>query len=179
VLFGDVTTFAIECDNIRFIQSDAYANFRFIAAGNRIGDFDDRVLLCGCVNWGLNSLNHCGQRYEEAFDGMSKSELYFIIHECLRNIEARCTVEKMGFDPSDLYHRFVLDDVGMSAFEDKVGVVLVETKSGYDRLIWSSYDESLVNEVTIPNGGYERAVRGFLTWMDGEFGVSAGPRQGS
>ncbi|MCC5670195.1 hypothetical protein LC653_42000 [Nostoc sp. CHAB 5784] len=68
----------------------------------------------------------------------------------------------------NIERRFHLDSFGMSSFSDKFNVILVETKSGKQRLIWRVLSEMKVYEVFLEPKSFEAVANQFLIWAESQ-----------
>lgn len=178
-IFGDKYSFAIECQVSRVLDEQTFAHFQLWAGGQSISDYEDEIILSVCRNYLLDFLQFAGNRYEPELDEKSKEEVFnLIFNSVVYTIPTGITTlnEMMAIynTPSDnaqtLYEnverRFHLDSFGMSSFSDKFNVILVETESGKQRLIWRVLSDIKIHEVFLEPNSFEAIAHQFLLWAE-------------
>ena len=154
MLFGNTTSFAIECSLESYRDGFILGHFRMWAAHLPIGDFTDTVAVQACVNWLCDVLQYAGQRTMPAFDPLESAEVLQTITD---------TVDRWDM-ASDWRQRFLLNDVGMSAF-DGLDIVLVERADHQQRVIWRERQTAKVHEALLAPGQFEQVSHAFLHWI--------------
>jgi hypothetical protein len=176
-LFGNKTIFAIECELSRAFTNPIYIHFRFWAGGENIGNYEDEIFLSTCISYLKEFMEFAGQRFEPELEGQSKEDIFRLIFDSVvftvppgMNIsEFICGGASFEENPMPRYKniekRFHLDAVGVSSF-DKFNIILVETLSGEERLIWRTLSDMELHEIVIPLKGFETVAKQFTSWVD-------------
>ncbi|NJL77642.1 MAG: hypothetical protein HC836_35470 [Richelia sp. RM2_1_2] len=184
-IFGDISIFAIECQVSRLLEERVYANFQIWVGGKSIGDYEDEIMLYSCMSYLSDFLKFTGNRYEPDLDEKSKEEVFQIIFD---SVVYTLPVGKnwneifTNYNPSnedaqppyeDIQRRFHLDSFGMSSFSDKFNLILVETKTGKQRLIWRAISDMKVHEQILEPGSFEAVANQFLLWAESQISLEA------
>lgn len=179
IFFGERAIFAIECNIARIINKHIYINFQYWADGKNIGDFNAEIDLSSCRKRMSRFLKMSHQRYEQKLEGKTKEEILGLIYDSViltipegTNLDEILSdrtyvVEDISVDIEDIEERFHLDSIGSSSFDDEFSVVLLETKLGYDRLIWRVISSMDIFEAAIPSQKFDIVSQEFLDWADG------------
>lgn len=173
-IFGDKSLFAIEYENSHEHNSPIYIHFRFWAGGQEIGDYEDIIYLSDCLCYLSDFLKLSRQRYEPELEQKSKEDIFKIIYDAfiitlpdqirlediLSNnlVVQECDPQK--FD--NIQERFYLDSIGMSSFQDKFNVILIEDSLGNERLIWRTLSNMKIYEIHLPSKTFETVANDFL-----------------
>lgn len=179
-IFGDKYSFAIECQVSRVLDGQTFAHFQLWAGGESIGDYEDEIVLSTCIRYLLDFLQFTGNRYEPDLDEKSKQEVFKSIFDSVvytipvgittfNEIGAIYTLsDKAQLLYENVERRFHLDSLGMSSFSDKFNVIIVETKSGKQRLIWRGLSDMKVHEVFLEQKSFEAIANQFLLWAESQ-----------
>lgn len=178
-IFGNKYNFAIECQVSRVLDGQPYAYLRLWAVGKSIGDYEDEIVLSICMRYLLDFLQFTGNRYEPDLDKKSKEEVFQLIFDSvvytiptgittLSELIASYTPPNNNAQPlyENIERRFHLDSFGMSSFLDKFNLILVETQSGKQRLIWRVISEMKVYEALLEPKTFEATANQFLLWAE-------------
>jgi hypothetical protein len=183
MVFGDKKTFAIECTPTASLDSTVYGHFLFWAANSVLGDPEQEALLRACVTYLAQSLQFQGKRHEPEFDNLTAEQLFAVLYDSMMYYPPPGTLpaewlndasaEEFRAPPYDwaARDRFHLDHVGMSSFADNIGIILVETFDGQQRLIWRNLNDWQVGEVILKRGQFEQTAHMFLDWIAEAHGI--------
>lgn len=177
MLFGDVATFAIECEvTVRFDARWTFGHFRMWAAGQSVGDYGDSADLRGCLNWLVDAVSSVDARCEPTLDDRSKVEVFQLVYDPFMvaipkgvpfwDIEfPEETDERVSARSAypDAMNRFHLDHVGMSSFE-KWSVLLIERGDGGQRLLWRRISDTEIGECVLRPNCFEDVASEFIDW---------------
>jgi len=88
-------------------------------------------------------------------------------------IIATCNSSSDNTQPpyEDILRRFHLDSFGMSSFSDKFNLILVETKSGNQRLIWRAISDMELHEQILEPGSFEAIANQFSLWAESQISL--------
>jgi len=181
-IFGDQSIFAIECQVSRLLEKRVYTHFQVWVGGKPIGDYEDEIMLYSCMSYLSEFLKFTGNRYEPELDEKSKEEVFKMIFD---SVVYTLPVEKTWneifaiYNPSDgiqppyedIMRRFHLDSFGMSSFSDKFNLILVETQSGKQRLIWRAISDMELHEQILEPKGFEAIANQFLLWAESQISL--------
>ncbi len=162
-IFGNKSFFAIEYEKTRVIDKYIYINFRFWAGGQEIGDYEDEIYLHTCLSYLSDFLKLSDQRYEPELEQKNKDDVFQIIYDVMfveppEDVDSNFFYRKVA----DLGTRFHLDSIGSSSFDDKFNIILIDTSSGYERLIWRTLSDMEIHEITLPPKTFETVANQFL-----------------
>jgi hypothetical protein len=144
------------------------------AKENSIGDYEDEIFLTSCVAYLEDFLSFSGQRYEPDLDQKSKEEIFELVYDSvIFTLPARFTIGELlnhnfssdrgSITPyENVQERFHLDSIGMSSFQDKFNIILVENILGEEKLIWRTISDMQIREVTLPAKCFEDVANQFL-----------------
>jgi hypothetical protein len=173
-IFGDKSLFAIEYEESCIISSSIYINFQFWIGGERIGDYEDEISLSSCLSYLSDFLKFSAQRYEFDLDQMDKEEIFKTIydsivltipdHVSIDEILSGEYIIEIPITPrfENIQERFHLDSIGMSAFQDKFSIILVETELKFGRIIWRKIADMKIREVILPPNYFESVANQFI-----------------
>lgn len=173
-IFGDKSIFAIDCEESRVISGSTYINFQFWSGGIRIGDYEDEISLSSCLGYFSDFLSFSGQRYEPDLDKMDKEDVFKAIydsivftipdHVSMGEVLSGEYVMEIPVTPKfeNIQERFHLDSIGMSSFQDKFSIILIETESRFERLIWRKITDMKIQEVILPPNYFETISKQFI-----------------
>jgi hypothetical protein len=180
MLFGNKSTFAIESELSRREPGWLFAHFRLWANHHAIGDFTENAVLRGCVEYlaeflGAENLAFdarlVDKPIEEVFKCVFEQEIITCYpNETLDDAYERWSVEfkSTACIIENARNRFHLDSAGMSAFMDKVNVILVDNGDGRGRLIWRELQTMQLQEAWFPLTAFFEASNQFLAWGNSE-----------
>ena len=185
-IFGTKSIFAIECQVSRVLDGQVYAHLRLWVGGKPLGDYEDEIVLYSCISYLSDFLKFTGNRYEPDLDEKSKEEVFNIIFDSVvytvpDGITTWSEIVSI-YNPSnddtqppyeDIENRFHLDSFGMSSFSDKFNVILVETKSGKQRLIWRAISDMKVHEQILGSRIFESVANQFISWAEAQINLEA------
>lgn len=177
MLFGDISTFAIECEvTDRVDERWSFGHFRMWSAGQSIGDYGDSADLRGCLNWLVDSVSGAGARREPSLDDRSKDEIFRLVYDPFmvtfpegvqfRDYEQPEETDEMVTARSaypDARNRFHIDHVGMSSFSNW-SVILIERGDGAQRLLWRRIRDSEIGECVLGPNCFEAVASEFIEW---------------
>lgn len=184
-IFGDKYSFAIESQVSRVLDERVYIHFQVWVGGKPIGDYEDEIMLYSCISYLSDFLKFTGNRYEPDLDKKSKKEVFQIIFDSVvYTLPAGKTWNEIfaNYNPSnedtqppyeDIQRRFHLDSFGMSSFSDKFNLILVETKSGKQRLIWRAISDMELHEQILEPRSFEAIANQFLLWAESQIRLEA------
>lgn len=168
-VFGSKTSFAIETAATKPADLPArrgivFGHICFWAAGLRVGDYEQSVVLGAPASMLGAKLAFQGGRKDDLVDGKSKEDALALIHAALYELESEGE-EKTYAECIRLLERFEKFDICTNSSEafDGIFAVLVDTNDG-SRFIWQDYETRDVQEVSLAVGEYEDALRCFLNW---------------
>jgi hypothetical protein len=180
MLFGNKSTFAIESELSRQEPGWVFTHFRLWANHHPIGDFTENAVLRDCVghlaefvtkeNVALDA-RLVDKPMEEVFKCVFEQEMITCYpNETLDDAYERWSKE---IKPAtciieNARARFHLDYVGMSAFMDKVNVILVDNGDGNGRLIWRELQSMQLQEAWFPLAAFFEASNQFLEWANSQ-----------
>ncbi|RUR81868.1 Imm42 family immunity protein [Chlorogloeopsis fritschii PCC 9212] len=180
-IFGDKSSFAIECQVSRVIDGQTFAHLRLWVGGKPIGDYEDEIVLSSCISYLLDFLKFTGDRYEPNLDEKSKEEVFQLIFDSvvytiptgITTLSEIVSIYNSSNDKAQLLYenierRFHLDSFGMSSFSDKFNLILVETKSGKQRLIWRALSDMKIHEALLEPKSFEAIANQFLVWAESQ-----------
>jgi hypothetical protein len=164
--FGDISSFAIECEIFRehnFRSTEPFGHISMWAGGVRIGHFDDVVMLSPVAdaftafgeNPGRRGMQHvfpdnAGDAFKTAFEaifGRDKRD----------PIQVKADYRK--FNP------FLVCPNGSEAFDGWIAILVEGTDS--DRFIWKD-PEGKVHEVGLESNQLNLVIRNFSQWLDSQ-----------
>jgi hypothetical protein len=178
-IFGDKSLFAIECEKSCVINNFTYINFQFWIGDEKVGDYEDEISLSSCLSYFLDFLKFSGQRHELELDQMLKEDVFRVIYESIIltipenvNIEEILSGEYVIENPvtpkfENIQERFHLDSIGMSSFQDKFSIILVETELGFERIIWRKIASMKIREIILPPHYFETVANQFIFSFSG------------
>jgi Immunity protein 42 len=179
MLFGDPSVFAIECEIIDKIDKWVFADFRFWAVSEPIGDYDDSMDLLGGVYYLKESIKCAEYRHAHVFNDLSKEEIFRIVFDSIMiTVPKGESIRSLPLEPdlpydydsslaqSKMRSGCHLDAVGMSSFCDKWNIILVENSNLWQRLIWRNLDTMELKEALFPPNRFEQVAQSFLDWID-------------
>lgn len=152
-----------------------YAHFCFWIKGERIGDFEDVVILSTTVKYLEMFLKHydrrtigglCARSKEDIFNYIHESVMFTVsphekLHESLDSAKDELFNEYS--DSSLLRERFHLDDVGGAAFMDKYNIILFnDTSMQSQRLIWRNLCDMKIHEFSLTENHFDQVAIQFL-----------------
>lgn len=175
MIFGNVESFAIECQLVEPSGRDIYAHFRLWINGQSIGDYEESVFLKASLNWLIQFMQYSNDRCEPSLEWKDKVEVFRLIFDSVMlTVPQGLTVSDIINDTSysdtaspdypNARERFHLDQVGMSSFSDKWNVILVENNDSSHRLIWRNLQDMQMQEAVIPPDCFEKAATQFIEW---------------
>jgi hypothetical protein len=167
MLFGSKDNFAIESSINYSSKSDDYT-FGSISAwiGNcQIGEPSGTVILEIPVNYFKDSLEDCGNRSSDVFEGMNYLEIFDFLDVVLWGkdqnfIERHSSAEIIEFEKKySKYNIFA----GISEAFDGEAVFLVETEM-MEVFIWQDFLTKEIKKHNVAVGTYKSVVKAFLDW---------------
>jgi Immunity protein 42 len=173
-IFGDKSLFAIEYEHSCGHNSHTYIHFRFWAGGQEIGDYEDIIYLSDCLCYLSDFLKLSNQRYEPELEQKSREDIFRIIYDsCMVTLPDQIRLEDIlsnnlvtqESNPqkfNNIQERFHLDSIGMSSFQDRFNIILIEDRSGNQRLIWRTLSDMKIYEVNLPFKTFETVANQFL-----------------
>jgi predicted house-cleaning noncanonical NTP pyrophosphatase (MazG superfamily) len=180
-IFGDKSSFAIECQISRVLNGQTYAHLRLWVGGKPIGDYEDEIILSSCISYLSDFLKFTGNRYEPDLDEKSKEEVFQLIFDSvvdtiptgITTLSEMVSIYNSSNDNAqplydNIERRFHLDSFGMSSFSDKFNLILVETKSGKQRLIWRTLSDMEIHEALLKPKSFEAIANQFLVWAESQ-----------
>ena len=153
VILGDKRKFAIEWEVEAISDTGTIlGKYCFWSNQQRIGDWDDTVSLSACPAWCETFLSRPNDRYESDLFDMSKEQVLTVIYDDFfgQGIERY----------PDVYHRFILQELGMSSF-DKIDLTILEDGKT-QRLIWRGVPDLVVYESVFPDATIQSVMRDFV-----------------
>jgi hypothetical protein len=168
MLVGDPLRFAIQAEVLHHADDACLGRFRFWARGCAIGDYEDHALLGAIAEWLRDCQNHSGRRNEPALDAMSPDEVFAAAYD-----PYYADGEEGRWSGNEVYQgaftRLHITHVGMSAFSEEVGVMLLETGDGQQRLLWRRWADMASHDAYLEPGEFERVTNAFLRWVDANY----------
>lgn len=158
MIFGNRTCVALEISIERTIESWMYGRFLLWVGGRSVGNFEDcGTDLKGCVNWLSDFLVKPRDRCEPDLMLDSKDMVWNkLVEPVFGSIKAD---GRYG----DLFSRFHLSHLGMSAF-DKVTLVLINDGKKSERYLWQQNEENIM-DYTAPLGSLEASAKEAVLWF--------------
>ena len=135
-------------------------HFCLWGGGNRIGDFDDVVVLRGIQGQVEKSLSYSGVRMDESLADLSGKSVLDAVREGIFG-EGGSIAEVIADDR--YYRRFHIGELGLSAFDDWEAVLL-EVPTGV-RFIWARAGGVNANEILLRREEYEGCAMKWLDWF--------------
>jgi len=183
-IFGAKSIFAIECQVSRILDERVYTHFQVWIGGKPVGDYEDEIVLWSCISYLSDFLKFTGNRYEPDLDKKSKEEVFHLIFDSVvstlpAGIKIWSEIVSIYNSSNDntqppyegIERRFHLDSFGMSSFLDKFNLILVETKSGKQRLIWRAISDMKVHEQILEPRSFEAIANQFLLWAESKISL--------
>lgn len=161
MLFGDKSTFAVECEVRETIDTFVYCNFRFWIVGEAIGDWQEDVVLGTLIHSADVFLLYQGDRGLDMAEGMSAQLLWQHINKVATSDDAN----NLRLSLEGRYRqRYLLHEIAPDSVATVCEVVVVERKDGLQRLLWKIRGGKDLQEMTLPSLTVDRAVGDFCKW---------------
>lgn len=158
MIFGDQSTFAIECDIRSNDGKYTFVMGNFWIGGERVGAPDEVMLLSALVIILQDFLERKADRVSEALFVAERQSLLNDLKAMIYDGVAP------GVGQHVLQRTFVLCPNGCEAFDGWFAVV-VENWERRQRLIWcKSQDATSAKEMILEDGSVEQVMNLFLTW---------------
>ncbi|KEQ16545.1 Imm42 family immunity protein [Endozoicomonas numazuensis] len=176
-IVGNSSIFSIEWSlTKKCCDGNQYANFCFWVNNQKLGNFEEEVILSSTIKYLEIFLDNCSNRTINFLSGLTKEEIFGYIYDGvmhtlpsgenkLHESIARAEPEKIEDYRylSQLRKIFHLDDVGGSAFWDKYNVILFnDLYLKVQRIIWRNLSDMSLHEFTIPEHYFDDVARMFL-----------------
>jgi hypothetical protein len=139
-----------------------YGRLRLLLRGQELGDWDDEVTLFAVGNWWRSFVDVPKSRWDPRLEGLDRDALFQLLSDSFY-------VEDVPGGPLERANRFHINQLGMSAFDPWV-VVLVEPPDGRDQqVLWRGDDPGeVVREARLPAGELQRVGAEFLEALEAE-----------
>lgn len=146
MIVGDPQRFAIEVQaEDRPTAGWLLGRLRFWLGGAPVGNWDDAVDLRASVRWLCDFAEKARDRFEPAVADLSKAEVVRILFD---EYMSSTDVPKRAPDIGDIFERFHISHLGMSAF-DAVDLLLLFRADGSERCIWRDSRSGVIGEVQL------------------------------
>jgi hypothetical protein len=165
MLFGDKKKFAIECQISESVDNWIFGNIVFWFCEKSVGNWKDSTDIKGCLSWINRFISEDCDRYEEIFDKLDKEHVFELLYSSV--ISNGGAEANKCHDILDVYSRFHISHLGMSSFEE-FDILLIEKPDCYQRCIWRSAKDKLINECYIPNKEIHKVCKLFCIWLESE-----------
>lgn len=164
MIFGDVKTFAIQCERLDPALSDGFkfAHFCVWIAGNRYGDWHDWVSLGAIIHSASVFLKYRGQRDFNAIS-INRPEDVF---QYVRDLHA--SGDPLDFQLSIQIRarlKYLLHEIAVESLEDQVYAVLYQ-QGHREYLVWETLGDE-VQCISMARGGVDDVVGQFVDWASG------------
>lgn len=174
MIFGSCHIFCVLSDVAERYGADTYLALSFNVGPHRLGDPDDWAWAKHVAAWTRDVLAQRGTRVQPELDGLTAEDVFARVFDAqvITIPKAGSIATALGpeWPVSEPYgnwrQRFLLDDLGDAAFRDHVNILLFETTTGEQRLIWRDLDEMVVREAYLPARAVESALESFLSWVE-------------
>lgn len=151
MLIGAKDRFAVEAEVTAKYGSIGHGHFRFWIHGRPVGDWSDSAHLTGICSWLRSIVEESAARLDAGYTGLSANEIFARAFEPVFDGSSIVSLEVSG----DLYRRFHISHVGMSAFQF-IDMLLIHLPDGSERCIWRDVSgDARVHEAVFPIGVIE------------------------
>lgn len=160
MIIGSLKSFAIECEIVEWVDTTwVFGHLRFWLGGSPIGDWEDWTSLKDCIAWFRDFIDNPENRFEPVLKDKPKEEIFRLLYNSVMNVQ----------DPilppfEQVYKRFHISHLGMSAFADYVVLLLLE-EPHCQRVIWKKIAEPMIHEVVLPPGELQHVGEEFYQWF--------------
>jgi hypothetical protein len=161
-ILGDKSRFAIEYQLDSPTAGYPGGYICLWAAGSRIGDFDEYVLLGVPEDFFRRCLAHAGQRQAPALNERSKEEILRVVHAALFD-EPGATFGQ-GEEAERRFRKLCMCPGAGKPFDGEFAVLLEELDAC--RFIWRDKETNIAREVELASGEFEEVVKAFLASLD-------------
>ena len=156
-MFGEQNRFGIEVGNVQIIDSKPMVQCRFWMAGERLGDWDDRIFLRGSLEYATLFVRLRHLREQSGYVEGDANEVFEQLYEYYYSDNRE--IKNEIHDVRDIFH---LEDIGMSSLLDKYGIVLAPDDFGGMRLISKRFCDNLILEQRLAKGEVERVLDEYI-----------------
>jgi hypothetical protein len=171
MIFGNVSRFAFESEESVRLENWTFIHLRIWLGNRPFGDYEDDVALKLVIPRLESFLALGATRAERSLESLSTTEvLRDLFDSVVLTIPAGVDVLKFESPPyreppySQIIARFHLHEVGASAFENRVAVIMTRLGDGSERFVWRDIQTGEIGDVTYPSGSFEVAATEFLQW---------------
>ena len=166
-------------------DAQVYGHLCFWASGERLGDFDQSVMLSAAARYLREFLSHSAERHVEALDGKLAEEVFAYVSETVyysegaeksRDPVARYVPKHLLYDwalHGRLRAAFHLDDVGDATFQGMSMILFDDHSLGVQRLIWRYHGANDLHEARLPDHVFDAVAEQFLAAYEQDTGESS------
>lgn len=153
MLFGLRERFGIEIGGLEVAESKCLAQFRFWVAGEALGDWQDRILLAGSIEYATMFVQRQEIRERSEVKQENALEIFYKYYEWYYCVDNELIHDL--YDYRDIFH---MDDIGMSSLQDKYGIILVPNCSGSMSLVVKRFKDEFIFDQSLRKGEAEDAL---------------------